>query len=300
MQKDKQAWTIISLLQKSVSFLQEKHFRQPRLAAELLLAFALNLRRIDLYLQFDRPLTEEEVSRYRTLLQRRLLHEPLQYIIGETEFMSLPFYVGPGVLIPRPETEILVEKALQYCKERMGSENEIRVLDVGTGSGNIAISLLRYNERCHAVGIDVSEKALDYAKRNADRHHVSDRIEFLQHDVREEIPRPWKGVFDLVVANPPYIRSQEYDLLDEEIKRYEPKEALWGGDDGMEYYRLLSQKLPPLLRSGGHIFLEIGADMGEAVKKIFNQNYFHDIQIIPDLAGKDRILSLSFKERGKP
>lgn len=298
MQKNNQPWTIISLLQTSASYLQKKRFRQPRLEAELLLAHTLKLRRIDLYLQFDRPLTGDELSQYKKLLQRRLTHEPLQYIIGETEFMSQPFYVGPGVLIPRPETEILVEKALQWCNEVMADKNEISILDVGTGCGNISITLALNNNRCRVMAIDVSAEALEYAKKNADRHGVAGRVQFFQHDIRAEAPKQWQGYFDLIVSNPPYISSHEFSLLDEEIKKYEPKEALWGGEDGMDFYRIFANRLLPLLNARGRIFLEIGADMGKKVIDIF-KNRCRSIQLFPDLAGRDRVLSLGFEEEDK-
>ncbi|MBN2356243.1 peptide chain release factor N(5)-glutamine methyltransferase [candidate division KSB1 bacterium] len=300
MQKETQSWTVITLLQRTVSYLQEKLFENPRLETEHLLARALHLRRIDLYLQFDRPLTNEEVNLFRTLLQRRLAHEPLQYITGETEFMALPFYVGKGVLIPRPETEILVENAFSIGRTIFNSTGDFNILDIGTGSGNIAVSIAKNIPHSKIVAIDHSSSALAYAEKNAARHSVSAQVQFMAHDIRSAVPDQWYHRFQLILSNPPYIRTQDYHTLADEIVKYEPPEALLGGEDGLDYYRVLSRQVPLLLQPGGYALLEIGADMASAVMEIFHQSCFDQTKVIPDLAGRDRIISFCFREEKTP
>jgi len=289
--EDKKPWTVLSLLSWTAAHLQEKGFENSRLNAERLLSHVLALRRVDLYLQFDRPLQPEELSAFKALLKRRIAHEPLQYLLGETEFMSLPFKVEPGVLIPRPETEGLAEKAIEWCSSRFNGERPIRVLDIGTGSGNIAVALAKNVEGAEIIAVDFSPAALALAKENAERHGVLDCIRFELQDIRSASPAEWRQRFDLLVSNPPYIAQREWPALPLEVRDYEPALALQGGMDGFDFYRIFSRRLPDWLLPGGHMLLEIGDGMGDAVSALFPAPAFCDVTIHPDLAGKQRIIS---------
>jgi release factor glutamine methyltransferase len=284
MAEGKQRWTIIELLKWTADYLKEKKFDNGRLTGERLLAHVLNCRRVDLYVQFERPLNGDELASYKALLKRRLAHEPLQYIIGETEFFSLPFKVGPGVLIPRPETELLVEKALAAASQWP----EARILDIGTGSGNIAISLAVHLPGARITAVDCSQPALALALENGQRNGVSERIRWQEWNLFSDacpLPTP----FDIVVSNPPYIRQADFDTLPPEIKSFEPSTALLAGSDGLDAYRAISKWLPTLLSKPGFAFLEIGADQATDVAAVLGQVVVHK-----DLAGKDRIVEYHF------
>lgn len=283
-------WKLLEILKVSADHLQEKGIENARLNAEILLAHMLNLRRIDLYLNFERPLSPEEVENFRTLLKRRLQHEPLQYITQVTEFMSLPFKVERGVLIPRPETEILVETILTAVRQNRAPDEAIRVLDVGTGSGNIAVSLAKYLPEAHITAIDISAPALAQAARNAELNQVTSQITFQEADCSTFQP---EQPFDIVVSNPPYISASEYRELPPEVKHYEPSQALLGGDDGLHYYHLLARRVTGLLKPGGMLAVEIGFRQGEPVSRIFQKYQLANIKIIPDLNQLDRVVTAS-------
>ncbi|NOY60279.1 MAG: peptide chain release factor N(5)-glutamine methyltransferase, partial [Calditrichaeota bacterium] len=184
----RQQWKLIGLLNWTADYLDQKGFENSRLEAERLLAHSLHIQRIDLYVNFDRPLIPDELAQFKSLLKRRLDHEPLQYIIGETEFYSLPIKVAPGVLIPRPETEVLVENALQIINDNFPQGKEINVLDVGTGSGNIAIAIAKNAVHARLTAIDISADALKIARQNAELNNVAEKINFLQHDALGDWP----------------------------------------------------------------------------------------------------------------
>lgn len=279
MAEERRRWTVIDLLKWTAGYLEEKNFDHARLNAERLLCHVLHWRRVDLYLQFDRPLSADELTAFKQLLKRRLTHEPLQYIIGESEFFSLSFLVGPGALIPRPETELLVEKAIEFARPSAGC----RILDLGTGSGCIAVSLAVHLPQARIVAIDQSAKALELAQANARRNGVADRIEFLSWDFTSPTS-PFTAAFDVVVANPPYIRQSDYERLPEEIKNFEPAEALLAGRDGLDGYRAIQRRLSEWLNPGGRAFLEIGADQAEEMLHLFPQANF-----LTDLAGRHRL-----------
>ncbi len=279
MAEERRRWTVIDLLKWTADYLEEKNFDHARLNAERLLGHVLHWRRVDLYLQFDRPLSADELTAFKQLLKRRLNHEPLQYIIGESEFFSLSFLVGPGVLIPRPETELLVEKAIEFAHPADGC----RILDLGTGSGCIAISLAVHLPQAHIVAIDKSAKALELAQTNARRNGVADRIEFLSWDFTSPTS-PFTAAFDIVVANPPYIRQNDYERLPKEIKNFEPMEALLAGKDGLDGYRAIQRRLAEWLNPGGRAFLEIGADQGKEILRLFPQ-----ANLLSDLSGRHRL-----------
>lgn len=270
----------------SADHLNQKGIENPRLNAEVLLAHVLKRKRIDLYLDFDRPLTPPEVEAYRTCLKRRLKHEPLQHITGVTEFMSLPFKVDRSVLVPRPETEILVEKVLDAAQQFSGVE-PFRILDVGTGSGNIAISLAKNLSHAQITAIDISASALAVAAENAQLNQVESQIQFQVADCKQFLP---DKSFDILVSNPPYIRETEFKALPPEVKFYDPKQALLASENGLEYYRILAERVPLLLKKDRLIAVEIGYQQGKAVSSLFQTHHFQNIQTIPDLNQHDRVV----------
>lgn len=248
-----ETWTILKVLQWTTDYFRRKGLEQPRADAEVLLAHALGLRRMDLYLRYDQPLRAEELARYRALIQRRAAREPTQYITGRQEFWSLELEVTPAVLIPRPETERIVELALEALLDE-----PIRVLDVGTGSGAIAIALATERPRWRIVACDISMDALRLARRNAVRHGVSSRIAFVLSDLTAAF-RADPPPFSLICTNPPYVGDAEWNTLAPEVTRHEPSRALrGGGPNGTLVPRKILQDAFPLLRPGGMLLMEFG------------------------------------------
>lgn len=278
-------WTVLSLIEWASAYLAVRGFDETRLHVELMLGHVLALQRIQLYLQFDRPLAPQELAAFKVLFKRRLDHEPLQYILGETDFMGVTLRVGPGVLIPRPETELLVETALAHVKA--SGRETMHVLDVGTGSGCIAIALAHQAPALTVLGIDISDDALTIAKENLERYpdlHVT-----VEHaDVRTAaLPA---GAFDLVLANPPYIPPAEYATLEPEVRDHEPRTALTDEKDGLAFYRVLCGLAPRLLRHGGLMMCEIGHGQSDAVTALAHAQGLAVREIIPDLAGIPRVV----------
>jgi release factor glutamine methyltransferase len=262
------------------------------LDAELLLAKVMEFSRVQLYTQFDQPLRENELERFKTLLKRRASREPLAYILGEREFFSLNFKVTSEVLIPRPETEEIVERGLDFLK-RQGLQ-EPRILDLGTGSGCLLIALLKNYPSAYGIGVDQSAKALRVARENAERHGVASRITWLQMDLRGS----WKekdlgDPFDLITGNLPYVSEGDYVELPPELREFEPKGALVPGPTGVEAFGWVLSHLEEKLLFGGWALLEMGADQGgellAMVKKICPE---WKAEILKDLSGRDRILKL--------
>ena len=275
------------IVKEAATYLKTSEIENPRLDAERLMGDVLGLSRAELYLSFDRLLKASERERYKNLVRRRAAHQPLQYILGETEFMALSFKVTPDVLIPRPETEILVEKIIETVKNQAG----IRILDIGTGSGNIAVSLARYLKSADVVAVDSSPKALSVARENAQMHRVEGKVRFLQSDIREpHFAQAMDSPFDLVVSNPPYISAEAWDDLPIEIRQYEPKSALCDGEDGLVFFRIIAQKGRQLLRSDGRLFFEVGDGQHEEVKNILRKLKYQDVVAYPDLNGIERVV----------
>lgn len=273
-------WTVLGALTWTASYFRDKGIESPRLEAELLLADLLDLDRVGLYLNFDRPLNEEERTAFRDRVGRRSRREPTQYILGRTEFWSLPFKVTPAVLIPRPDTEILVEEALKLS--RSGGS----ILDVGTGSGAVAVAVAKELPTATVVGIDLSPEALAIARENAGENGVGDRIEFRQGDLRN-LP---KTRFDLIVANPPYVKTGDFGQLMPEVRDYEPVLALDGGPDGLDALRALADQAPELLNPGGWLLLEVGEGQAEPVQGLLNNAGMEDIFMRNDLGGIPRVV----------
>jgi release factor glutamine methyltransferase len=291
MPEDKtRVWTVRELMMSAMEHLQRKGFEDARLNVELLLAHALDLQRIQLYLHFDRPLTSEELKHFRTLYERRLKREPVQYIIGSTSFMGLHFAVDSRVLIPRPETETLIEQAILLC-QRFPSDSPIHVLEVGTGSGNIAVSLAKYIKHAHVTAIDISKDALNVAEENARKHSVDSQIQFLLIDVFDRTEELFRKRFDLLVSNPPYVPKDEWEQLQMEVRDFEPSVALTDGRDGFKFYHRLIGIIPDILKSGGGFVLEVGFNQAQKIARELNHIGIERLQITNDLQGIPRVVS---------
>lgn len=275
--------TVLESLKLSTEYLEKKSIESPRINAEILLAHVLNCRRLDLYLSFDRPLSDDEKNSYRELLKRRALREPLQYITGYVEFYGLRLNVNSSVLIPRPETELLVEEVIKHVKE--GSR--VKILDIGTGSGNIAIALASNLPDAQVTGIDISGEALRTAAANAELN-TAPEIKFINKDItRDPI---FNEMFDIVVSNPPYVSIDDFNSLQPELKVYEPQIALTDDGDGYKFYRIIIGSAEKFLKPGGLIFFEIGKGQSIVIKKIMEENNFSDIEVFYDYAKFDRII----------
>lgn len=283
-------WTVEKILSWTINHFTSHKIPEPRLSAELLLARVLNMKRIDLYLQFERILSSKERDRYRNYVKRRVNREPVQYILGETEFYGLPFNVGPEVIVPRPETELLVDAVLESVKAL--KKSPAKILDIGTGSGCIAVSLAKLLPDCSIWAIDISEAALKIARSNADLNEVD--VQFIEGDILRNTSSMLTK-FDILVSNPPYVALRDIDQLEPEVRNFEPKTALFAGEDGLEFYRKFMEVIPDLVNRNGKIFLEIGYDQGGPLKQLFTNGDFI-VEIRKDYNQIDRILKL---ERNK-
>ena len=273
------AWTIRSVLAWARGYLQAKGSPSPRLDAELLLAHALAKDRMHLYLDLDRPLLEGELASYRNLLKRRGEREPVAYILGHREFYSRDFAVNGNVLIPRPETEILVEKAVELAPESG------EVFEIGVGSGAVIVSILLERPDLRGCGTDISEAAIAVARENARVHGVEDRLRLETGDLFEG----FSGKFPVIVANPPYVSFGDASLLQEDVLRYEPAQALFAGNDGLDIIRRIVAQASGHLVPGGRLIMEIGhAQRGAVEKLIWENGELKLLQWIRDLAGSDR------------
>ena len=250
----------------------------------MLLGYLLDRNRIQLYVDFDRPLTEKELERMRTFIRRRAQGEPLAYILGEKEFMSLPFRVDKRVLIPRPETEHLVERALELFK---GVEKPLLV-DVGTGSGAIAVSLAHYLPDCSVFALECRPEILELARENAETNGVRERIRFILGDLLEPLEET-KEKADGVLANPPYIPRRELSGLSAEV-RAQPELALDGGPDGLEFYEPIAKQAREVLKEKGYLGLEVGAGQAEEVKEILDKEGYTGIFAEEDYSGHKRCI----------
>ncbi len=265
--------------------LEKAGIQEAALDARLLLEEVCRTDRNTLLVHGDRAVTEEEETQFRIFIERRSTHEPLQQITGWQEFMGLRFSVTEDVLVPRQDTETLVEEVMRYLSDGM------EILDVCTGSGCILLSLLRYSNGCRGVGCDISEKALAVAGQNAKELGIS--AQFIQSDLFESI----EGRFEYIVSNPPYIRKDMIPTLMEEVRDHEPLIALDGGEDGLDFYRKITREATEHLYSGGMLFFEIGYDQGEAVKLLMEEEGYEEVTVSQDLAGLDRVVYGTFNGR---
>ncbi len=280
-------WTIQRLLNWITEYLTQRQVDAPRLSAELLLSNVLGLKRIELYTQYNKPVPPEQLQRLRELVKRAGRHEPVAYLIGKTEFYSLEFEVTPDCLIPRPETELLAQRAIEFLRQRSGPQS---VCDLGTGCGILAVTIAQSVPDAKVVATDLSETALAVAAHNVEKHQLQDRIELRHGDLFEPLV-PKLDQFDLLVSNPPYVSAAEYETLDKNVKDYEPRVALYAGADGLDVYRRISEKTDQFLKPDGLLLLEIGSTQGDAVKKLLERtNLFSTIEIQKDLSGRDRVV----------
>ncbi|NLK27055.1 MAG: peptide chain release factor N(5)-glutamine methyltransferase [Clostridiales bacterium] len=269
--------TLRELLQTAREYLSQHEIADASVDAWYLLAHVFGISRTDYYLNCESPVPEEKLKAYMELVEQRGRHIPLQLLTGTQEFMGLEFEVTSDVLIPRQDTEVLVEEVLKVC-------NNKSVLDMCTGSGCIIISLAKLGHVKLAVGVDISTKALNVAKKNAMKHKVT--IDFLQSDLFDQV----EGKYDIIVSNPPYIPTREIPKLMLEVRDHEPILALDGEADGLAFYRRITKSAMEYLEDHGYLFLEIGYNQGIKVKELLQNAGFQEIQIIKDLSGLDRVV----------
>ncbi|HKJ33789.1 MAG TPA: peptide chain release factor N(5)-glutamine methyltransferase [Balneolales bacterium] len=284
MAKVPEEWNVLSMLEWGTEYFEGKGIPNPRLSIEWLLADVLKIKRLDLYLQFDRPLSSEELKDIKSGILRRARHEPLQYIVGHTDFMNAHINVSPDVLVPRPETEQLVEIVL----EQNQNDSQKRVLDIGTGSGCIAIALKQERSSWRLYGLDISNQALKLARENAQLNEVE--VAFFSGDIQhpEKIEFPEEPFFDIIVSNPPYITPQERSTLDPEVREFEPGRALFHKDI-FTLYRDIATFAFGHLNPGGSLYLEINEAYGQELQRLFdNQKWQTDLK--QDYGGKDRFI----------
>ncbi|HCL31326.1 MAG TPA: peptide chain release factor N(5)-glutamine methyltransferase [Candidatus Latescibacteria bacterium] len=284
---DERTWKLLELLREATQFLSSKGLESSRLEAEWMLSSALDIRRIDLYLQFEKVLTGTEVESFRSLVRQRLAGRPLQYITGDAGFRLLDLTVDERVLVPRPETEILVEEALTHLGEQPAGQ----ILDVGCGSGAIAVSVARECEAARLVATDLSSAAIAVARVNAERHSVAERIRFFCGDLLA--PLATDARFAVILSNPPYIASTDIPTLQPEIRDHEPHLALDGGADGLDVVRRLVPLAARHLLPAGRLLIEVGAGQSDVVESLLEDSGFDASTIYTraDLTGIPRVVT---------
>lgn len=285
-----ESWTIRRVLAWTTQDFAGRGIDSPRLDAELLVAQALGVDRVRLYMDLDRPLVAGELAKIRELVLRRRRREPVAYLIGKREFWGRSFEVSPAVLIPRPETETLIERALELLPE----DSSGPVLDVGTGSGCIAVTLAAERKALDIDATDVSEAALEVARRNAEKHGVAERVHWRRGDLFAAVPTGLR--YALVVSNPPYVALRDRASLGPELD-YEPEVALFAGEDGLTVIRRLIAECPNYLVEGGTLLLEIAADQGKRVLALLREAGFEETRVHRDLGGRDRVAEGRLRKR---
>jgi len=272
-----------------------EHFRakgvdSPRLSAELLLSYVLQLKRIELYTNFDRPASGEELGRLRELVKRAAEHEPVAYLVGRCEFYSLELGITRDCMIPRPETEVLVERAIEFLRGRGGGQF---VCDLCTGCGCIAVAIAKNFPQARIIATDISSEALSVAAANVEKHKLESQIELLCGDLFEPIlPQLDVSCFDLIVCNPPYVSADEYERLGRNVKDFEPRLALLAGEDGLDVYRRIAREADSFLKSGAVLMLEVGHAQGPTVGKLLEQTgAFGEVRIEKDFGDNDRVVT---------
>jgi release factor glutamine methyltransferase len=275
-------WTIREVLNWTRGYFKNAGITQPRLEAEILLAHALDVERLHLYLSPDKPLTADERSRYRTVVQERHSGVPLQHLIGEVSFFGLRFKVRKDALIPRPETEELLERALKLAPR----DRPARCIDLGTGSGVIAVCLARFLPQASVVAVDVAPDALQLARENARMNSVEERVEFLESDWFASV----SGRFDLVVSNPPYVATEDLPNLPPEVRDHEPRVALDGGENGVERLETLIGQVVERLLPCGTLLLEIGRGQAETIADWLRSSGLVEVDVETDAAGAERFV----------
>lgn len=282
MTENKQQWRIIDVLNWSKNYLDKKGVESPQIEVEWIMREVLDCSRLDLYMDHEKPLANKELKQIRSYLKKRVDGRPIQYVLGYTEFYGRKFEVDDSVLIPRPETEIIIEKIIEKYKDR---EN-LKILDIGTGSGNIIITLVKELDNALGLGIDISKKALEVARKNSKINQTDQKIDFLAMDILSNYPENEK--YDIIASNPPYISEEMYEKLPGHIKDYEPEEALKPGQDPLIFYKRINEIASNLLNDNGLLALEIaGTYQEKKAKQIFEDN-FTRIEVIHDYLGQSR------------
>lgn len=282
---DKTIWTIKALLAWTADHFAKKGLDSPRLDAELLLAHVLGCKRIDLIVRYDEQPNDTQRATFRELLQKRLDRCPTAYLVGTREFYLLPFEVNSAVLIPRPDTETLVDVALEFLKKRPAPA----VLDLGTGSGCVAVCLAHMAKGATVTAVDVSPDAVAVATRNAKRNGVAERVQFKVGNLFAPVEPG--TTFDVIVSNPPYIPPSEIETLMPEVKDHEPRIALDGGTDGLSFYRRLTAECRGWLKPGGMLAVEIGHTQDGAVRELFESCGLQNVKLVKDRAGRPRVVA---------
>ncbi len=279
-------FTVLQSLTLSTEFLEKKGIESARMNAELILSHILECQRLDLYLRFNQPLNTKETNTYRDYITRRGNFEPYQYIVGDVEFYGLKFFVNKNVLIPRQETEILIDTIL----EKYPKDEELKILDIGTGSGNIPISLAINLLESKVISIDVSQDAINVAEKNRELHDLKSRVGFIKSDILTNSLEKYNNTFDVIVSNPPYVKKEEFGTLQKEITSFEPEIAVTDFGDGFKFYKEISKKAKTLLKNKGMLFFEVGQGQAEDVKNIMTENGFINIVIEKDLSEIERVV----------
>ncbi len=292
-----QPWTVSRLLAWTRGYFERQGLDSPRLCAEILLADALDCDRIHLFTRFDHTPEEAVLTRFRERVQRAATGYPIAYLIGYKEFFSLRFAVTPEVLIPRPETEVLVERTIGLVREA-GLETAT-ILDIGTGSGCIAVALAKHLPGVRITAGDVSAAALKVARENADRHGLGDRITFVESDLFAPLSADFVDGVDIIVSNPPYLAT-ESETVDAGVRDHEPPGALFGGADGFAVIRRLLAEAPGVLRPGGHLLFEIAFDQSAAVGALLADDLWYDVRCYRDALGHERVMHVRLLDREQP
>ncbi|WP_455539779.1 peptide chain release factor N(5)-glutamine methyltransferase [Terrisporobacter sp.] len=256
----------------------------PRLDVETLLQKVLGVDRLYILLNLEKTLSEDEEELFNKFINERLNNRPIAYIVGNREFMGLNFFVEEGVLIPRPDTEVLVEEVIELAKDK----KTVNILDIGTGSGAITVSLAKYLENAKVTSVDISDIALKIGEKNAISNEVANRVTFIKSDLFTNLDKDVK--FDIIVSNPPYIKKEVIETLDKQVKDYEPYNALEGGIDGLDFYRAITKQAKDYLKEGGILAYEVGHDQSEDVSKLMEINGYTNIYTRKDLQQIDRVV----------
>jgi len=306
-----ETWTIQKLLNWITGYFTEKEIDSPRLSAEILLGHVLGLKRIELYTQFDKLVDKEQLRQLHALVKRAGQDEPVAYLTGKTEFYSIELNVTPACMIPRPETELLVERAIEFLRARVAKVTTISdaletgqlcdaagtstqfVCDLCTGSGCIAVAIARNFPGARIIATDICDAALGVAAANVEKHHLKDRITLLSGDLFDPlVPQLDTSKFDLIVCNPPYVSAPEFEALERNVRDYEPKLALFAGDDGLDIYRRIIEKADLFLKPDAALMIEIGYAQGPAVTDLLEQTgAFAEIKIEKDFHNNDRVVT---------
>jgi len=282
-------WTILDLINWATGYFKEKEIDSPRLTAELLLSHTLKINRIQLYTNYSKPLNQEELKTFKNLIKRRIAGEPTQYIIEKKEFWSLEFYVNKNVLIPRVETEFLVERVYEFLKNKKEAKN---ILEIGTGSGNVVISLAKEFPDKNFYSVDISYEALKVAKYNS-LNHDCNNVFLLAGDLFKPIKK--NKLFDCIISNPPYIKTSEMNKLSIEVKEFEPEIALNGGEDGMFFYYSILSDIDTYMTNKGAVFFEIGDyNQGKKIVDFLQEKKTCNASILNDYSDNPRVVEIFF------